>query len=120
MGMCAVDIWKLAKFHVTANHPYAEMGVVPFVNRVSAALIYNGLDGGLGALSRSARPLRGIARLVAELDDVLPAPAAQAPVSDMVHEMRVYPRRNGKTKQARCRICLDKHKERWTTRYCVT
>eukprot|EP00873_Tetraselmis_striata_P038269 jgi/Tetstr1/458533/TSEL_044936.t1 len=96
------------------------MGVVPFVNRVSAALIYNDLDGELGARSRPARLLRGIARLVAELDDVLPAPAAQSPASDMVHEMRVYPRCNGKINQARCRNCMDKQEECWTTRYCAT
>eukprot|EP00873_Tetraselmis_striata_P042942 jgi/Tetstr1/463206/TSEL_008138.t1 len=80
------------------------------------------LSAGDGACLRPSAPLRGIACMIAELDDphAPVAPAASAPATDNGHDMRVYPRRrNGKTKQARCRLCLDRKEECYTTRYCA-
>mmetsp|Transcript_22011 Transcript_22011/g.56394 ORF Transcript_22011/g.56394 Transcript_22011/m.56394 type:complete len:161 (+) Transcript_22011:1482-1964(+) len=103
--------------HVTANHAYSDMGLVPFLNRVSSALIFKNLrSAGDGACLRPSAPLRGIACMIAELDDPH-APAA--PATDNGHDLRVYPRRNGKTKQARCPLCLDRKEECYTTRYCA-
>eukprot|EP00873_Tetraselmis_striata_P026382 jgi/Tetstr1/446646/TSEL_034167.t1 len=100
---------------MTVGYKYNKKEVINFFATKGAAPKLDGDDPykqrWLGARSRPARPLRGIARLVAELDGALPAPAAQVPISGKVHEMCVYPRRNSKIRQARCRICLDKHEE---------
>ncbi len=88
-GILATDCWKLVRYHLTNNHDMKAISVNDFCDILAKRLIDNNLNNGVTATTRSnlKRPRRAE---TPEVCDHKPVP---------------LPRKNGKTKQLRCRWC---------------
>ena len=89
-GIVATDCWKLVKYHVAKTHKMKDMTINDFSDILAKRLIDNDMSNGPKPVTRGnlKRPRH---TLVLEVD--------------FSHKPVHLPRKNGKTKQFRCRWC---------------
>jgi len=89
-GICATDCWKLVKYHVANSHKMKDMTMNDFADILAKRLIDNDLTNGPKPVTRS---------------DLKRPRHIDALEVDHRHKPVPLPRKEGKTKQLRCRWC---------------